>query len=270
MKHFHKIKLSILCVGFLAILYGLAHIDQPHRKSSDETTTMAENDISKTKPVEMAEQKIMYLTFNDGPSQNTEGILDILDRYHIKATFFITGSNPEYFHLLKKVHEQGHTLALHTYSHDYETIYSDPEAYFHDLVKLENLLNDQTGVKTNIIRFLGGSSNTISDRYRNGIMQELVKDAELLGYVYYDWNAENGDSDPKLPPETLYQNALTSVQGKNTVMMVMHDGTDNANTLTALDQTLQEFVRQGWEFRVIEDANMPTFHHQRDESTSAD
>lgn len=268
MTHFQRIKFTMLCVGFLGILYGLAHMDQPHRKTGDETTAMAENDA--TKSTVMAEQKIMYLTFNDGPSQNTQGILEILDRYHIKATFFVTGSHPEYFDLIKTIHEQGHSLALHTYSHDYETIYADPEAYFQDLVKLEQLVKEQAGVKTNNIRFLGGSTNSLSDGNQNEIMQELIKDVELLGYVYYDWNGENGDADPTLSPDILYQNALASVKGKNTVMMVMHDGADNANTLAALDRTLQEFVRQGWEFRVIEDNNTPTFHHHSLDSTLDD
>lgn len=266
MKHFKTIKLTIICLGFLSLLYGLAHMDQPHRKTNNETTAMAENEPTKT--VEMAEQKIMYLTFNDGPSENTQGILDILDHYHIKATFFVTGSNPEYFDLLKIIHERGHVLALHTYSHDYETIYADANAYFQDLTKLENLLNDQVGIQTNILRFPEGSANIVANQYHEGIMSELVKDTERFDYVYYDWNGENGDHDPELSPTTLYQNALASVEGKDTVMMLMHDGSENANTLKALDQTLQEFQRQGWEFRVIEESHMPVFHQLEDNSAN--
>lgn len=263
MKHFKTIKLTIICAGALTILYGLAHMDRPHRKTSDETTAMAENEPAE--PIVMAEQKIMYLTFNDAPSQYTQGVLKVLDRYHIKATFFVTGNHPEYFDVLKTIHEQGHTLALHTYSHDYETIYADPQAYFQDLVKLENLVYDQTGVKSNMIRFPGGSSNTVSEQYHAGIMKELVQQAELLGYAYYDWNAENGDGDSSLSPAALYQNALESVKGKNTVMMLMHNGDSNGNTLQALDQTLQEFLRQGWEFRTIDDSHTPIFHHHLSE-----
>lgn len=249
MSHYKTIRMTLLCVGVLTVLYGLAHFDRPHRKMIEDTTAMAENETNE--PV-MAEQKIMYLTFNDAPSQYTQGVLEVLDRYHIKASFFVSGENPKYFDLLKTIHREGHTLALHTYSHDEAVIYADPDAYFQDLVKLENLLYEQTGVKTDILRFPGGSAHAEA-------MAKLIPFAKYHGYRYVDWNADNGDRDASLSPDDLYQNTLAGIQNKKTVMMLMHNGENSGNTLQALDRTIQELMRQGWEFRTI-DSSTPIFH----------
>lgn len=257
-------KVLICCICFLGVIYALAGMDRSNRLRRDETAAMA-SQVEQHDPIDNppAEQKIMYLTFDDGPSKHTEEVLDILDQYHIKATFFVTGEDEASFDLLKEIHKRGHALGIHTYSHSYETIYGSVDDYFRDVEKVEHLIYEKTGITTHILRFPGGSSNTISRKYQEGIMSELAAECEKRGYSYYDWNAENGDGDPSLSPDTLYETAIRSCKDKKEViMMLMHDGAGNANTVQALERILQELMAQGWEFRIIEESDeMPLFHH---------
>ena len=108
--------------------------------------------------------KVMYLTFDDGPSQNTEKILDILDKYQIKATFFVTAEHPSYLDMIQEAHARGHMIGVHTYSHNYEEIYQSSDAYFNDLEKMNDIIESQIGHRVKIMRFPGGSSNTISKK----------------------------------------------------------------------------------------------------------
>lgn len=256
-------KVLVSCICFLALIYALASMDRSNRLHRDDTATMApQSDQTSRSNHPSAPQKIMYLTFDDGPSKHTQEVLDILDQYQIKATFFVTGADEASFDLLKQIHNRGHALGIHTYSHSYETIYSSIDAYFQDVEKVEHLIYEKTGITTHILRFPGGSSNTISRKYQAGIMSELAAECEKRGYAYYDWNAENGDGDPAVSADALYETAIKTIKGKDEVMMLMHDGAGNGNTVQALDRILQELMAQGWEFRIIEESDdMPIFHH---------
>lgn len=255
-----KIKVFISCVCFLGLIYGLASLDQGHRKQVEESiTTMAEEEKEQKKDTE---PKIMYLTFDDGPSKHTQQVLDLLDQYSIKATFFVTGEDPEHVGLIKAIHEKGHALGIHTYSHDYASIYQSPEAYFQDIEKVANLIQQQAGIQTHILRFPGGSSNTISRKYCEGIMSQLVKQVEEKGYAYYDWNVHNGDGDPSISPDNLYEQLMSELEGKTSAMVLMHDGAGNGNTIASLDTVLRQLVKDGWTFQVIEEqGSTPMFHH---------
>lgn len=116
-----------------------------------------------------AEEKVVYLTFDDGPSANTQTILDILEQYDAKATFFIAGSREEWRPLIKTAYEAGHTIGLHTYSHDYAGVYSSVDAYFEDLDKIGKVAEEQIGYVPCFIRFPGGSSNAVSKNIRRGL-----------------------------------------------------------------------------------------------------
>ena len=139
-----------------------------------------------------AESKVIYLTFDDGPSRNTSYILDVLKSENVKATFFITGKGSDY--IIKREYEEGHSIGLHTYSHNYKAIYSKVDAYFKDIEAVNQRLCDITTTRSKIVRFAGGSSNTISRRYKKGIMSELTKEVIARGYKYYDWNIDSGDA----------------------------------------------------------------------------
>lgn len=254
-----KQKVFLCCLGFLTIIYGLASIDGGRRKKvQEEVAAMAE----KKEVPEIAKEKIMYLTFDDGPSANTEKVLDILDKYSIKATFFVTGENPEYADMIKTIYDRGHALGIHTFSHEYSKIYVSKDAYMEDLQKVAALIKDKSGQDVHIVRFPGGSSNTVSRNYCQGVMTQLSQEMDSNGYQYYDWNAHNGDGDPSLSAESLYNRAMKDIKGKDEVMMLMHDGAGNENTVESLDDVLQSMVQQGWTFKTIEEtAEMSVFHH---------
>lgn len=207
------------------------------------------------------EKKIAYLTFDDGPSKNTDEILGILDDFNVKATFFVTGLNEEYYDLIKKEKVNGHAIGVHTFSHDYKLIYSSKEAFFEDLEMLQNMIVKQTGQPSTILRFPGGSSNTVSKNYSAGIMKALTDIVTEKGYVYFDWNASNGDGNSNMSTTSLINTALREIRGKNEVMILMHDGTGNKNTAEALPVILKSMISQGYEFQII-DASAAVFHHQ--------
>lgn len=128
---------------------------------------------------------IIYLTFDDGPGPYTGRILDILAKYNIKATFFVTknGSDSD----ILREYNEGHTIGLHTYTHNWK-IYKSSETYFEDLNLIKERVKNLVGIKSNLIRFPGGSSNTVSKAYNKGIMTKLTKEVEEKGYKYFDWN----------------------------------------------------------------------------------
>ncbi|WP_288162231.1 polysaccharide deacetylase family protein [Dubosiella newyorkensis] len=139
-------------------------------------------------------KKVVYLTFDDGPSENTAKILDILDKYNAKATFFVTGNHPEYNKYMKRAAKEGHTIGLHTYTHNYSQLYSSEEAYFDDLQQISDMVEDVTGKKSKVIRFPGGSSNMISANYVDGLMTTLTQKVQEQGYQYFDWNVDSTDA----------------------------------------------------------------------------
>lgn len=201
--------------------------------------------------------KIMYLTFDDGPSSNTEEILDILDYYGCQATFFVVGSgyNSEYI----KIVERGHTLALHTLTHDYETIYASEEAYFEDLDAIADLVYELTGVTTNLIRFPGGSSNTVSENYNIGIMSRLAEEVERRGYVYFDWNATNADaSTERYTADELYEFAI-SYDYQDQIVMLMHDTDYLDTTVECLPRVIEHYKNLGYSFLALNE-NSYTAH----------
>ena len=139
------------------------------------------------------DSKIIYLTFDDGPGMYTKRILDVLEEYNVKATFFVTNQFPKYEYLIKNEYEKGHAIGVHTYSHNYRKIYSSFENYIDDVNKMNEIIKKYTGNFSNILRFPGGSSNTISRKYKKGIMTELTREVSNLGYTYFDWNVASGD-----------------------------------------------------------------------------
>ncbi len=127
----------------------------------------------------------IYLTFDDGPSSITSLVLDILKEENVKATFFVLDKGDTYNHLMVRMVNEGHTIGLHGHSHNYYTIYQSVESYFNDLSIISNKVKQVTGVDSNIIRFVGGSSNTVS-HFNPGIMTILTNEVTNRGYLYYD------------------------------------------------------------------------------------
>ena len=165
---------------------------------------------------------IIYLTFDDGPKEGTTNvILDILKEENVKATFFVTNSGPDY--LIKRAYDEGHTVGLHTASHNYQTVYSSVDNYYRDLMQVQNRVKRITGYESKIIRFPGGSSNSISAKYSKGIMTYLTKDTINKGYRYYDWNISSGDAGEVSTSSGVYNNVVKYLKKNRSNMILMHD-----------------------------------------------
>lgn len=203
------------------------------------------------------EEKVIYLTFDDGPSENTQKVLDILEQYDAKATFFITGSREECRPLIKKAYEAGHTIGLHTYSHDYADVYSSVDAYFEDLEKVGKVAEEQIGYVPCFIRFPGGSSNAVSKKYTQGIMTELTSLVQEKGYQYYDWNVDSGDGAGQ-GVEELKSNSMTDQF--HHVMLLFHDSQSKDNTVEALPSVIEYYKNLGYEFRAIDRESFAPHH----------
>ncbi len=195
-------------------------------------------------------EKTCYLTFDDGPSENTLKILDILEKYRVKATFFVIGTNKLSY--TKQIHEQGHTVALHTYSHKYSSIYRSQKAYFDDLTKIGNAVKQYTGVDAKVIRFPGGSSNTVSRSYCTGIMTALATETLNQGYVYYDWNVDSTDASGNNVPVSQIMNNIKTYGGKHKQdVVLMHDTDSKDTTVEALPQIIEFYIEKGYTFAPI-------------------
>ena len=207
---------------------------------------------------EPSDEKVVYLTFDDGPSMNTQKVLDILAVYDAKATFFVTGTNENYYDLIKKAHDQGHTIGLHTYIHEYDQIYNSSSAYFSDLKKIEDLVYSQIGSVPKYIRFPGGSSNQVSKKYCHKIMSKLTKEVVNRGYQYYDWNEDSEDGSGQLSVKQLIKNATASTE-KN-IMLLFHDANGKENSLKAIGPVIQYYQNKGYVFKGIDDSSFVVHH----------
>lgn len=204
------------------------------------------------------DKKVVYLTFDDGPSENTKKIMDILAEYDAKATFFITGANEECRPYIKEAYEAGHTIGLHTYSHDYSEVYKSEKSYFDDLEKIGAVAKEQIGFVPCFIRFPGGSSNMVSAQYSQGIMTKLVEAVQEKGYQYYDWNLDSGDA-AGCGKEEIEQNATTDKM--NHIMILFHDTQTKDATVESLPYILKYYTDLGYEFCGIDRSGFVSHHN---------
>ena len=202
--------------------------------------------------------KMIYLTFDDGPSGYTWELLDILDRYNVKATFFVTGRGDS--SLIGEEYRRGHAIGLHTYSHNYATVYTSVDAYFNDLNAINEVVKAQTGSYSNIIRFPGGSSNTVSANYSSGIMSQLTSMVEARGYKYYDWNVSSGDGSSVILESSGYaSNVINGLGNGSSYVVLQHD--TNINSIRAVSSIIEYGLSHGYSFGTL-DVNGPIIHHR--------
>lgn len=182
----------------------------------------------------------VYLTFDDGPGANTQDILDILEEYDVKATFFVVGEACEKAEEeLKKIVEAGHTLGMHSYSHKYSEIYASVDSFAEDLKKQQDYLYEVTGVKSTIYRFPGGSSNTVSDIS----MKEFAKYLDSQGIRFFDWNISSGDGGSYLfPTETIIDNCMKNIGKYSVSVILMHDSPTKTTTREALPKIIEKIL----------------------------
>lgn len=181
----------------------------------------------------------VYLTFDDGPSSNTDEILDVLKQYNVKATFFVVAkTDEESLRRYNRIVDEGHTLAMHSYTHIYNQIYADMEGYKKDVLSLQEFLQEVTGIKPVIYRFPGGSSNTIM----NVDVQECIAFLEEQQITYFDWNVSSGDATGNgYPASTLAENVLNGCEKHDVSIVLMHDANNKDATVASLSTIIETF-----------------------------
>ncbi|MBE6908219.1 MAG: peptidoglycan-N-acetylglucosamine deacetylase [Ruminococcaceae bacterium] len=187
---------------------------------------------------------VAYLTFDDGPGPYTAGLLDTLARYDVKATFFVVGRS-EYLDLLPRMKAEGHSIAAHTYSHDYARVYASVDSYFDDLDRVQQKIEEQVGERTALVRFPGGSSNTVSRQYTPGIMTQLSRMLGERGLVYFDWNVSGADTSNIATTESVAGNIKNGIWGHDVSVVLQHDVKDFSVA------AVEEILRWGKENGVV-------------------
>ncbi len=195
-------------------------------------------------------RKIIYLTFDDGPGKFTEEILSILDKYGVKATFFVTATSGEkYYSLIRKEAERGHAIGVHTYTHSYNQVYSNDQAYWDDFHKMNAVIENQIGYRVEIMRFPGGSSNTVSKKYCEGIMTRLANEATSQNYTYFDWNVSSGDASGLKDSNKIVENMKEGVMKNDRSIVLCHD--THEFTKNAVEPFLQWALSSGYYFDIL-------------------
>ncbi|MDE5666998.1 MAG: polysaccharide deacetylase [Clostridia bacterium] len=227
-RHFTAICAALLMCAFLIVFYVSP-------KLAKSTVAFAEN----------SDGKVIYLTFDDGPSDRvTPKILDVLKEEDVKATFFIVGKHAETRkYILKREFEEGHTIAIHSYSHNYSEIYSSPESLLADIDKCNKIIEEITGEPSSLYRFPGGSY---------GLSSSLINTISQHGYRYVDWNASTRDAEIYgATPDQLYKAAVTTPANSNYIVMLAHDTTTKSATADALKDIIRYYKKQGYTFRAF-------------------
>lgn len=201
--------------------------------------------------------KIIYLTFDDGPSIYTSALLDTLKKYNVKATFFVTGAGSD--DILRREYNEGHSIGLHTFSHGYSYIYSSTDNFFADLYKIQNRVENATGLKSYLMRFPGGSSNTVSRGYDGGshIMSRLARQVTDAGFAYFDWNISSGDAGGASTSSQVANNVIRAL-GSGSYVVLQHD--TKGFSVAAVETIIQYGLQNGYTFLPLS-MGSPTAHH---------
>ncbi len=208
---------------------------------------------------QISPNKTIFLTFDDGPSARTGEVLDILKQKNVKATFFVVGNTSaagkDY---MKRIVEEGHTIAPHTFTHNFKSIYSSVEAYLNDFNKIYTLIYETTGVKPTIFRFAGGSKNSFN---KNNYI-EIIAEMTRRGFDYYDWNLSTGDAAKKslTPAERCLSNVLNYSAKYNNAVVLMHDAQPKTTTVQALPALIDGLRNQGFSFQKLSNEIYPVPH----------
>ncbi|MED3761117.1 MULTISPECIES: polysaccharide deacetylase family protein [Peribacillus] len=243
------LKLILVMASSLIIIFSDVDVQniQVHAVVPEEMTPLLKS---------KANQKIAYLTFDDGPSLNTMEILNILDRYHVKATFFVKGNEEPYAkRCYQEMISRGHSIALHSYTHDYSIVYRSTESFFQDLNRLETMLQEEYGIKSRIVRLPGGSNNRLRHQTStkpiiNGILQQLKE----KGYIYFDWSIDSTDGfSPSISEQQIISAVQKGTKNQKHVNILLHDINSMKNTVKALPDIIEFLKKEGYTFDTIDE-----------------
>lgn len=199
-------------------------------------------------PENSAEHKVVYLTFDDGPSDViTDRVLDILKENNVKATFFLIGNQINGLEdAVKRIHSEGHSIGLHTYTHKNKRIYSNKDTFIKEMLDCRDEINNVVGVSPNIIRFPGGSRKHINKAY--------LEKLHSYNFKIYDWNVETSDGiNPKISPDKQYRKAVKESKDLSDIILLMHCDYMHKNTCKALPKIIKYYKENGYEFKPITD-----------------
>ena len=208
------------------------------------------------------DQLKVYLTFDDGPSDNTSAILDTLAKYNVKATFFVVGKTDDQSkEMYQRIVNEGHTLGMHSYSHKYSVVYDSLDAFETDFNQLQSYLYDITGQEYRLYRFPGGSSNQVS----NTDMSEFIRFLNEEGVTYFDWNVSSGDATSQAyTADELLNNVLTDVPKYKTSVVLMHDSNTKSTTVEALGPMIEALQGMGAQILPIDENTTLVQHIKAD------
>ena len=230
--------------------------DSQGNTTTKERTVIVKKEIKQTQSSIGNGNKVIYLTFDDGPSSYTNTLLDILKKYNVKATFFVTGNGSD--SVIKREYDEGHTVALHTNSHDYSYVYRSRDNFFKDLYAVQSRVERITGKKSYIMRFPGGSSNAVSKSYDGGtkIMSYLTKEVLNRGFRYFDWNVSSGDAGGTTTSDGVYHNVVSTLKSGSSVVL-QHD--TKKFSIDAVSRIIEYGLENGYTFsRITENTSMVT------------
>lgn len=232
--------------------------ENPQEIALEENYSIAQAVNQKENLAEPGDVHKVYLTFDDGPSENTVAILDILKKYDLKATFFVIGNKDEEAkEIYKRIVDEGHTLAMHSYSHKYSLLYNSLEDFQSDFSEIQNYLYEVTGEECLYYRFPGGSSNHVS----NISMSEFIQYLNSQGITYFDWNVSSGDATSQAyTAEELIDNVMTDIVKYKTSIVLMHDAKTKVSTVEALEPMIESLQSMGAEILPI-DENTTVVQH---------
>ncbi|MGI6343982.1 MAG: polysaccharide deacetylase family protein [Bacillota bacterium] len=210
--------------------------------------------------------KIAYLTFDDGPSAVTARILDILGQYDVKATFFVIGTKTEFGkQMYSRIVDEGHAIGLHGYVHDYAALYESEESFMNNMYRLQDLIREVTGHETSLVRFPGGSSNSIAARHGGeGLIKQIIQRLHSEGFEYFDWNVSSLDATkPVQSADVIARAVIDGVRGRKQAVILMHDAPIKTTTADALPAIIEGLRAQGFEFRALSTHTTPVHHTLR-------
>ena len=218
---------------------------------------------SKVQQVFSQEQRVCYLTFDDGPSENTEKVLDILKKYNIKATFFVVGQEltPEREKIIQRMIEEGHEIGMHANVHVYEKLYANKESFLKDYECLYQTLNEKYDLQPNLFRFPGGSMcNCLNERGK-----EYIREMKEKGFVCFDWNVSGEDAVGTPTAESIRKNVLKKGLDCRRAIVLLHDSNMAVKTVEALPEIIEAFFEAGFEFDTLDHTEGYVFPSSREE-----
>ena len=256
---------GIFCIYFATGFFWTEDVPNEYEKTIEQleyqlgyseiyNTAEINNGLEMTFTGEVAEIRTVYLTFDDGPSERTDEILDILKEYDIKATFFVVSSSENSRKTLKRIYDEGHTIGVHSATHSYKEIYKDVDSFLSDFEVCYSYIEDTTGTAPEIFRFPGGSINS----YNKTVYKDIIDEMGRRGFTYFDWNVSSEDATKNCSEDSIYNNVIKGCSRYINSVVLMHDSKPKKDTVSALKRIIPTLLEQGYTFGKLDENVTPT------------